>query len=114
MTKEQQNFSFWTGEDKNLIYDITDETGASLNVTAMTGEWHLRDEPDSSSLIHYISGGSGVSLSGCSMTVVLAASDTAGCSMDGTYYSTLSACDSSGNAALLAWGWVKVHSRPAT
>ena len=112
MTKTQQNIEFWTGEDKFFLYDILDNTGASVLVTSFTGEWHLRDEPDGASLLHYITGGSGVTLSGCTMTVTLAASDTAGCSMDGTYYATLSGSDGSGNAQLLAWGWAKVHYRP--
>ena len=111
MTKTQQDFTYYTGEDKDLRYTITDENDASLLTTSMTAEWYLRDEPDSASLLRYATSGSGVSLSGCTITVSVAASDTAGCTLSGTYYTELAASDSAGKAAALAWGYATIHRR---
>jgi hypothetical protein len=111
MTKTKQDFEYWTGEDKNLVYTITDENAASVNMAGMTCRWVLQDEPDSGSLLVYQTSGSGVAVSGCTVTVTIAGSDTTGCSIEGTFYTDLSASDSSGNVAMLAVGYANVHRR---
>lgn len=112
MTAERQNFSIWTGEDKNLVYTIDNGTiGASVNVSTFTAEWRLSDEPCSGSLIRYVSGGSGITISGCTITVALDAAATAGCAIDGTYWTELSACDQNGKADVLATGWAIINRR---
>lgn len=112
MTATGQNFSFWTGEDKDLVYVIDSGTvGASVLVISFTAEWRLADEPGSGSLICYKTGGSGITLSGCTITVALAAADTAGCTIDGTYWTELSASDSNNKTNVLATGWATIHRR---
>lgn len=111
VTKQNQDFTFWTGEDKNLVYAITDGTSASVDVGAFTAEWRLSDEPGGASLLRYASGGSGIVLSGCTATVSLAASDTAGCNINGTYWAELSASDGEGYTDILATGWAIINRR---
>lgn len=111
MTKIRQDFSFWTGEDKNLIYTITDGSGASINLTGYSASWLLFDDPSTGSILSYYTG-SGISISGCTFTVALTASDTSGCTLAGIdYYSELSACDGSDNVAVLATGTVSIRRR---
>jgi hypothetical protein len=111
MTKLDQNFEYWTGTDKTIQYGITDSTGASQSVTSFTCEWRLFDEPNSSSLLRLKTSGSGITTSTSVVDVVLAASLTAGCNLSGTYYHELSACDSSGNADILAVGYARIHKK---
>ena len=111
MTKPAQDFEFWTGEDKTLTYTITDSTGASVHMAGMSGEWVLQDEENSGSLIRLQTGGSGVTMSGCTAIVALSGSMTAGCTLDGTYYTEVSASDSNNNVSVLAWGWATIHRR---
>lgn len=109
MTKITQDFQFWTGEDKSIVYTVTDSTGASVSLSSYTAHWLLQDEPDSGSLIKLKTGGSGVVCSGCTATVTLAASHTSGCNLNGLYYVELSACDSASNRSVLAVGQAQIH-----
>lgn len=111
MSKTQQDFEFWVGDDKSIQYAIEDSAGASVDVSGFTCRWVIQDEPDSGSLLVYWTGGSGVVVTGCTATVALAGSDTAGCAWEGTYYTELSACDGSGNDTVLAVGYADVHRR---
>lgn len=111
MTKIRQDFEFYTGEDKNIIYTITDAAGASVNLSGYTVHWLLQDDPATGSLLRYKTGGSGVTVSGCTATVTLAGSNTAGCNLSGLYYVELSACDGSNNEAVLATGYATIHRR---
>lgn len=111
MTKTAQNFDYWTGTEQNLIYTITDANAASVDMDGASAWWLLQDEPDSGSLILLKTGGSGVAVSGCTVTVAIPASLTAGCALEGTYYAELSACDTSGNADILAVGYANIHRR---
>ncbi len=112
MTANSQNFTIWTGEDKNIVYTIDSGTvGASVNVVNFSAEWRLADEPSSGSLIRYASGGSGITLSGCTITVALAAAATAGCAIDGTYWTELSASDQNSKTDVLATGWATINRR---
>jgi uncharacterized protein YceK len=80
-------------------------------MAGMSGDWVLQDEPDSGSLLRLRTGGSGLTMSGCSAIVTLAASLTAGCDLDGTYYTEVSASNSSSAVSVLAWGWATIHRR---
>ena len=111
MTKLDQNFDLWTGTDKTLAYGITDSAGASQNLTSFTLWWLLQDEPGSASLLRLKTSGSGITTSTSVVSVVLAASLTAGCNLSGTYYTELSACDSSGNADILAVGYATINKK---
>lgn len=111
MTKTIQDFEYWTGEDKTLRYTITDVAGASVDMTGASAFWLLQDEPDSGSLILLKTGGSGITVSGCTVDASLAASLTSGCALEGTYYTELSACDTSGNADVLAVGYASIYRR---
>lgn len=111
MTTTQQDFEYWTGEDKSLVYTITDENSASVNMTGMSCRWVLQDEPDSGSILVYRTGGSKITVSGCTVTVAIAGSDTSGCGLSGTYYTELSASDTSSNVAVLAVGYANIHRR---
>ena len=111
MTAVAQNCEFWTGEDKSLVYTILDENSASVNMAGMTCCWILQDEPDSGSLLKYKTGGSNITISGCTVTVTIAASDTMQQGWNGTYYTELSASDTSDNIAILAVGYATIHRR---
>lgn len=111
MTKIRQDFELWTGEDKSLQYTITDETGASVNLAGYTIHWLLQDEYNSGSLIKLKTGGSGIAVSGCTATVTVSGSNTAGCALSGLYYTELSACDTSGLVSILAIGDATINRR---
>ena len=111
MTKVAQDFEFWTGEDKSLVYTVTGSDGASMNLTDYSASWLLQDEPESGSLLRYVSTDSEVTVSGCTVTVAIPASDTSGCSLSGTYYTELSACDTSNLISVLAVGTATIHRR---
>jgi len=111
MTKIAQDFEYWTGDDKTLIYTITGSDSGSVNMTGATCEWVLQDERNSGSLLLLKTGGSGITVSGCTINVQLAASDTIGQTWKGTYFTQLAASDSGGNAAVLAVGTAQVHRR---
>lgn len=111
MTKTAQDFEFWTGEDKTVRYTVTDATtGASINLAGYSASWILQDEPDSGSLLKYVTG-DGLTVSGCTAAIDLSASDTSGCNLSGTYYTELSACDLQNNIAVLAVGTARIHRR---
>lgn len=111
MTKLDQSFDLWTGTDKTLNYSITDASGASQNMAGMTVWWLLQDEPGSASIMRLKTSGSGITTSTSVVSVVLAASLTAGCNLSGTYYTELSASDSASNADVLAVGYVTINRK---
>jgi hypothetical protein len=111
MTKLDQNFDLWTGTDRTLAYSITNASGASQNMSGFTAQFLLMDEPGSASLLRLRTSGSGVTISTSVVSVVLAASLTAGCNLSGTYYTELSASDSSGNADVMAVGYVTINKK---
>jgi hypothetical protein len=111
VTKIRQDFEIWTGEDKVLQYTITNETGASVNLAGYTAHWLLQDEYNSGSLLRLKTGGSGVVVSGCTATVTVSGSDTAGCALSGLYYTELTACDTSRLMSVLAIGEATINRR---
>jgi len=111
MTKVTQDFEYWTGDDKTLIYTITGSDSGSVNMAGATCEWLLQDEYDSGSLLKLATGGSGITISGCTVSVQLSASDTIGQTWQGTYHTQLAASDAAGNVAVLAVGTARIHRR---
>jgi hypothetical protein len=111
MTKTMQNFDYWTGTEKILRFTVTDEDGASVNLTGASVWWLLQDEPNSGSLIFLKTGGSGITVSGCTTDVVLAASLTEGCALSGTYHHQLSASGITYTPDVLAVGTVQIHRK---
>lgn len=111
MTKLDQNFEYWTGTDKTLDYSITNASSGSQSMVGMTVQFLLTDEPNSPSILRLRTSGSGVTVSSSVVSVVLAASLTAGCNLEGTYYTELSASDTASIADVLAVGYARIHRK---
>ena len=111
MTKLDQNFDYWTGTDKTLLYSITDaSSGASTDTTNWSVAWLLQDEPGTASLLR-IASGSGIVASGSVISVALAGSLTAGCNLSGTYYTELSASTTASSTDVLAVGYATINKK---
>ena len=111
MTKTQQNFNYWIGGEKTIRFTVSDDDGASIDLTGASVWWLMQDEPDSGSLILLKTGGSGITISGCTADVLIAASLTEGCALSGTYPHQLTASGVGNTPDVLAVGVVTVHRK---
>jgi len=111
MTKTNQNARIFTGEDKNLVFTITDSTGASVDMAGASAWWIMQDETSSGSILLLKTGGSGVTVSGSTVTVAVPGSLTGGCSLSGTYFHQLSASDTSDQVSVLSEGVITFDRR---
>lgn len=107
MTKLQQDFTIWSGDNKTLTCTVTDATtGASVNLTGASVAWVLANSPTSGSILR-LSTDDFVTVSGCTFSVALAASHTAG--LSGQYYHEGQIRESTGNVSTVTVGTVTIN-----
>lgn len=102
MTKTGQNFEIWAGDAVDLAFGVSASDGTGQDMTGNTASWIFQDEQTSSCITGSLAG----TISGSTVTVALAASDTSGVS--GYYYHELSAT-ASGSPVTLAVGTIKIN-----
>jgi hypothetical protein len=109
ITHYQQDVTFWSGDHKDLIYTVTNaSTGASVNLTGASGYWVLSNGPTSGSILRLTSdSGSGITVSGCTLTVSLSPAHTT--NLAGQYYSEAQIRDSASNVSTVAVGTVTIN-----
>ena len=97
MTKQNQDFTIWSGDDKVITVTVYDNDDVIVDITAATITWQLSQNVNSAALITKTVG-SGIALSDPTngqFTVTLDPADTA--SLSGRYYHEAEITDSSGN-----------------
>lgn len=97
MTKQNQDFLMWSGDDKVITVTVYDNDDNVVNITGATITWQLSQNIDSSALITKTVG-SGIALSdpvNGQFTITLEPADTA--SLAGRYYHEAQITDSSGD-----------------
>lgn len=108
MTKVQQNFEMWSGDNKDVIYTVTNGTGASKDLTGTSVVWVLSEDPSSGSLVkRSTDSGSGITIAGCTFTVSLSPTDTS--SLAGLYYHESQVRDGTSDISTVAVGHVKIN-----
>lgn len=83
MANETQVFKMYAGQDLNLVFDVTDITGAAK--TVISGHFYMAARADSPSPLISKDSTSGVTVSGNQITVAFATTDTSVIT-PGTYY----------------------------
>ncbi len=87
MTKQNQDFTMWQGEDKILEVTVKDESDVVVNLTGATIKWVLAPTVDGTVSITKETGGSGIVITDATngvFQVTINAADTA--SLEGTFY----------------------------
>lgn len=110
MTKENQNFTMWSGDDKTLEVTVVDENGSVQDITGMTIDWHLARKVTTSALVQKATGGSGIVISDGSagvFQITLSAADTD--DLSGKYYHEAQVTDSSGNISTVTVGTITIN-----
>lgn len=113
MTRTAQDFEMWSGDHKNLIFTITGSDSASANLTGASAYWVLANDAKSASFARLTSdSGSGITISGCTLTVSLSPAHTA--SLQGIYYHEAQIRDSGSNVSTVAVGTATINQDVAT
>lgn len=105
---ESQDFHVFAGDDFDLVFTVTDESGASITLTGMTFEWRLVGL-DSTTKVFKTSAGGSISASGSTVTVSGAAADTV--NLVGNYQHQLRGIDSLGKNQVMAYGRLTVGQK---
>lgn len=108
MTKINQNASAWSGDYHQLIFSVTDSTGASQNMTGMTACWGLFPEDDLTASLLKKAG----TISGSLVIITLATGNTTG--SVGRYYHELQLTDASNNSVTAATGILTLFQSAVT
>jgi hypothetical protein len=91
-------FEMYSGDSKTIEVAITDADGNAVMLTGATAIYTIREAITSTTaLVTKATGGSGITISGSTVTITLAAADTA--SLAGTYYHELEITDTGGNVS---------------
>ena len=92
------SFEMYSGDTKTLAVAITDADGNAVTLTGATCAYTIRTAITSTTaLVTKATGGSGITVSGSTVTISLAPADTA--DLDGTYYHELQITDSAGHVS---------------
>jgi hypothetical protein len=107
MVMKAQHFECVSGNDHNIVYDITDSAGAAQNVTGWTFNWELAMQQGSASVLTKSTtvGNAEIEITDAAageVTVKLLDTDTAALAND--YYAELRSTDGSGTKTTEAWG----------
>lgn len=110
MTTKDQNITMYQGEDKQLNFAITDESGNAKSLTGATAEWVVRISEDSSTNVISKTTSSGMSIIDINSTddgvrVTLDAVDTRSLTPR-SYYHEVRVTDSSGDENVVSAGWL--------
>ena len=101
MTKRNQSFKTWAGEDITLSFGITDASGNSQDNTGNTASWILADEFNTASLLRLTA-----EITGSLINVPIEASMTSGSAGIFTHHLFGSA---SGSAVMFATGTAEIE-----
>ena len=96
MTKTNQNVKFWSGEDVQLNFGITDASGNSQDNTGNTASWVLADEFNTQTMMQI-----DATIDGSLIVVPIESGSTSGCSGTFTHHLKGSA---SGSVVMYATG----------
>lgn len=100
--KKRQDFEIFSGDHKNLVYTVTNAQSASVDLTGNTIEWVLANHETSGSLLRLVTGGSGITISGCTFTVALSPAHTSG--LAGDYYYEAQVTDTNSDVSTVSIG----------
>lgn len=102
-TKTGQDFTIWSGDNKNVTFTVTDSNSASVDLTGACVAWVLSNTPATASIVRLHSdSGCGITVSGCTFTVSLSPTHTSG--LAGTYYHEAQVRDSASDISTVAVG----------
>jgi hypothetical protein len=111
MTTTNQNVTIWAGNAVQLQIGITDATTGSGMVlsTASSIMWKLLKDAESvaSPVLTKVTGGSGITVSGSTATVLLGETDTT--SLLGNYYHMTKVRDTAGSPATVTVGTMTIR-----
>ena len=112
MTKQNQDFLMWSGDDKTITVTVYDNDDVVVDITGATITWELSLNVDSAALISKTVG-SGITLSDPTngvFTITLDPTDTD--SLSGRYYHEAEITDSSGDisTALIGHATIKTDA----
>lgn len=112
MTKDNQNFRMYQGEDKLLEISVLDEDGNAKDITGATITWILATSPDAAAAeVTKSTGGSGVSITNAAggvFQVTLDGSDTT--SLEGNYWHEAEVEDTSGHDNTVTTGYITIKA----
>jgi len=109
MTKVNQNFTAWSGDDITPRYTVQGAAASiGKDLTGASILWILVDQSSGASLIRKTTDTAGhFTVSGCTFDVNIAASDTSG--LAGDYWSEAQVRDSASIIQTVAVGWVTIN-----
>ena len=94
MTKQNQDFLMWSGDDKVITVTVYDNDDDVVDVTGATITWRLSQNIESEALITKTVG-DGIAISGHTFILTLEPADTT--SLSGRYYHEAEITDADGN-----------------
>jgi hypothetical protein len=102
MTVKNQNFEMYQGENKVLVFDITDSSGSSKDLTGCSATFVVYGGTSATNKIEKSSTDGEITFYGNDVKVFLVPSDTSGIS--GKFYWELRLVDGANNSEIVAVG----------